>query len=273
LPYRDPGASVREWQRDQGSSSLLVTAGKARDPATGKWVDVGLPWGTKPRLILPHLNAEALRQNSPVIEIGNSLSAFVRRIRGFTGGREITAFKKQLTRLANSTVHLAFTAGDRPFQINIQVVNGFDLWMEKDDRQRVLWPSTVRLSLDYFQSLQAHAVPLHEESLASLAHSAVALDLYAWLAQRLHRIPPNAPAFLTWATLKSQFGPDYSRMDNFKRFFRHELKQVRTQYSGARLDLTDQGLILCHSPPPVARKLHVVPGEKPALGNLQKSPL
>jgi hypothetical protein len=78
---------------------------------------------------------------------------------------------------------------------------------------------------------------------------------------------------LTWATLKSQFGPDYSRMDNFKRFFRHELKQVRTQYSGARLDLTDQGLILCHSPPPVARKLHVVPGENPALGNLQKSPL
>jgi hypothetical protein len=37
LPYRDPGADVVEWQRDQGSASLLVMAGKARNPTTGKW--------------------------------------------------------------------------------------------------------------------------------------------------------------------------------------------------------------------------------------------
>jgi hypothetical protein len=71
------------------------------------WVKLGLPWGTKPRLILAHLNAEALRQGSPEIEIEASLSAFVRRIRGFDGGREIRAFKDQLSRLSVATVRMA----------------------------------------------------------------------------------------------------------------------------------------------------------------------
>jgi hypothetical protein len=64
-------------------------------------VNVGLPWGTKPRLILAHLNAEALRQGSPEIEVEGSLTAFVKRIRGFQQGREIRAFKDQLSRLNN----------------------------------------------------------------------------------------------------------------------------------------------------------------------------
>ena len=175
-----------------------------------------MPWGTKPRLILAHLNAEALRQDSPVIEVESSLSAFVKRIRGFDGGREIRAFKDQLSRLSVAVVRLATTRGDRAFQINTQVVTAFELWPEQDERQRVLWPSTIQLSLEYFNSLQEHAVPLNEADLAALAHSALALDIYAWLAQRLHRVNPNRPAFIQWPALKQQFGPDYGRMDNFK---------------------------------------------------------
>ena len=65
LPYRNPGDDVRQWQREQGSVSLLVKAGEARHPKTRKWIELGLPWGTKPRLILAHLNAEAIRRQSP----------------------------------------------------------------------------------------------------------------------------------------------------------------------------------------------------------------
>jgi hypothetical protein len=81
----------------------------------------------------------------------------------------------------------------------------------------VLWPSTIRLSLDYFESLRKHAVPLNEADLGALAHSALALDVYAWLAHRLHRIPPKEPVFIPWTALKAQFGPDYGRMIDFKR--------------------------------------------------------
>jgi Plasmid encoded RepA protein len=259
LPYRNPGDDVREWQREQGTVSLLVEAGRARHPKTGKWVKLGLPWGTKPRLILAHLNAEALRQASPMIEVEHSLSAFVKRIRGFDGGREIRAFKDQLSRLSVAVVRLATTRGSRAFQVNAQVVTAFELWPELDARQRVLWPSTIQLSLEYFNSLQDHAVPLNEADLAALAHSALALDLYCWLAQRLHRVNSARPAFISWAALKQQFGPDYQRMDHFKAKFRTALRQVQARYKAARFELDGHGMLLLNSAPPVAKRLVSLP--------------
>jgi hypothetical protein len=254
LPYRNPGDDLRLWKREQGAVSLLVEAGYARHPKNGDWVALGLPWGIKPRLILAHLNAEAIRRQSPVIEVESSLSAFVKRIRGFQHGREIRMFKDQLSRLSVAVVRLAMTRGHRAFQINSHVVTAFELWPELDDRQRVLWPSTIRLSQEYFDSLQQHAVPLNEADLAALAHSAMALDLYAWLAQRLHRVTPLKPAFITWVALKQQFGPDYGRMDKFKAVFRVALRQVRARYQRAILDLDNRGITLHHSLPPVTKQ-------------------
>ncbi len=107
LPYRNPGDNVRLWEREQGNVTLRIEAGQFNPEPLWQVVDVGLPWGTKPRLILAHLNAEALRQGSPEIDIEGSLSAFVKRIRGFATGREIRMFKYQLACLSNATVRLA----------------------------------------------------------------------------------------------------------------------------------------------------------------------
>jgi hypothetical protein len=188
----------------------------------------------------------------------------VKRIRGFDGGREIRAFKDQLSRLSVAVVRLATTRGDRAFQVNAQVVDAFELWPELDDRQRVLWPSTIQLSHPYFNSLLEHAVPLNEADLAALAHSALGIDLYSWLAQRLHRINPNRPAFISWAALKQQFGPDYGRMDHFKTFFRKTLRQVLTRYQAARIEIDGCGMRLHNSLPPVTKRLVMLPRSKPA---------
>jgi len=92
LPYRNPGDDVRRWQRSQGSTFLEIEAGRVLHRAQKTSVPVGLPWGAKPRLILAHLNAEALRQDSPVIEVESSLSAFVKRIRGLARSNETPRF-------------------------------------------------------------------------------------------------------------------------------------------------------------------------------------
>ena len=60
LPYRNPGDSMRVWKRRQGAVVLKVTAGEARDPLPATICQVGLPFGSRPRLILAHLNREAL---------------------------------------------------------------------------------------------------------------------------------------------------------------------------------------------------------------------
>src|SRR5580693_9088736 len=82
LPYRNPGDSERRWTRQNGFLTLEVDAGRAFDNRVSDFVDVGLPYGAKPRLVLFHLNAEALRTQSPVIELADTLTAFVKRTLG-----------------------------------------------------------------------------------------------------------------------------------------------------------------------------------------------
>jgi hypothetical protein len=251
LPYRDPG-EIRLWKRSQGAVHLEVEAGRAFHPRKADFVDVGLPFGPKPRLILAYLNGEALRTGSPVIEVEESLTAFVQRIGLCQDGRSIRMVKGQLSRLAASEIRLALAYGDQQArQVNAHIVGEFDLWFPKDARQRVLWPTTVRLDPRYFDSLQRHAVPLDERAVAALSHSAMGLDIYAWLAQRLHRVEPGRPAFIPWRCIKEQFGHQYGRMDNFKRVFRHTLDMVLTQYRAARIELDGRGMTLRNSPPPI----------------------
>lgn len=258
LPYRDPGDDVREWERVNGNAHLEVIAGKVMHPEQGRLVPLGLPWGAKPRLILAHLNAQALRTGSPVIEVEDSLTAFVRRLRLDPKGRNMRAIKSQLARLSASSIRLGILQDGHALTINSQIVTAFDLWFPKDERQRVLWPSTVQLSLDYFTSLQKHAVPLDERAIAALSNSAMGLDVYAWLAQRLRRVPPAKPTFIPWTALKAQFGWHYGRMRDFRRVFTHTLKVVHTQYRAANVELDERGLTLRNSTPPVKGRVTVI---------------
>jgi hypothetical protein len=257
LPYRDPGQEALVWSRINGNVHLEVSAGKAMDPERGKLVQLGLPWGAKPRLILAHLNAEALRTGSPVIEADDSLTAFVKRLRLDTGGRTMGTIKDQLARLSASRICLGVVAGGRALTINSQVVTAFDIWFPKDDRQRVLWPSTITLSHEYFVSLQKHAVPLDDRAMAALSHSAMGLDIYAWLAQRLHRVDPFTPQLITWGALKSQFGWHYKELKKFREVFRRTLAEVLTQYRAARIEVGDEGLTLRSSPPPIKGRIGI----------------
>jgi hypothetical protein len=220
-------------------------------PEELRLVPVGLPFGPKARLILAHLNAEALRTGTPEVEIESSLAAFVKRLRLDPKGRNVRIIKEQLARLSAASVRLGVVRDGKALTVNSQFVSAFDLWFRRDERHRVFWPSAVRLSLDYFDSLTKHAVPLDERALVALSHSALALDVYSWLAQQLHRIESGRSVAITWTALKGQFGWHYGRMDNFKRVFRDTLSAVASQYRAARFSLDGRGMVLRDSSPPV----------------------
>ncbi len=261
LPARRPAEGVRQWKRHQGRAVLMVEAGQAVHPATGDFVELPLPYGPKARLILMHLNGEAMRTDSPVIQVEDSLTAFVARIQGRPPtGPEVRAVKEQLAALAAATVRMGIASDERSLQMDTKIVGAFDLWFPRQDNQRVLWPSTVRLSLDYFDSLTRHAVPLDERAIASLAHSAMALDVYCWLAQRVHRIPVEKPQFVPWAGLFEQFGQNYAQVRFFRRDFLTTLRQVQAVYPTARISADVKGMILSHSPPPVSKRLSLAAG-------------
>ena len=251
IPYKNPGDDVLEWDRKQGNASLRIEAGSAIDPNTGEFRRLGLPYGEKPRLVLIHLATEAVRSGNPVVDVEDSMTAFARSLGLETNGQQLRALKDQLARLAAATVRMGVIEGGRAIQINTQFVGAFDLWFPEESTQRMLWPSTVRLSQEYFQSLGNHAVPLDQRAVAALASSAMALDIYAWLAQRLHRVPTGKPQFIAWANLHEQFGQGFARIRDFRRRFLQTLHQVHSAYPTARFDADDGGLTLSHSPPPV----------------------
>jgi len=255
LPYRNPGDDVRTWRCTNGQIGLQVEAGSAWNDEAGDFVQLGLPYGPKPRLLLAYLNGEAIRKGSPEIEVERSLTAFVKAIGLDPKGRNIAAIKNQLSRLSASTIRLGYSREGESVTIKSDIISAFSLWFPKDERQRVLWPSTVRLSNDYFQSLTKHAVPLHDQALAALSGSAMGLDVYCWLAQRLHRIERGQRVFIPWSQLKAQFGWHYDRMDNFKKVFRQTLRTVHSQYRAADIDLDDRGMTLHHIGRP-SRLLH-----------------
>ncbi len=254
LPFRNPG-NVRTWERQQGGAALRIEAGAVADPRTGGFRSVGVPFGEKARLVLIHLTGEALRTGSPVVEIEDSLTAYVRELGLPTDGRTIGTVKEQLARLSAATVRLAYFADGRAAQVNAALVKGLDLWAPRDPKQRVLWPSTVRLSDDYFASIQGHAVPLARPAIRALTHSALALDAYCWLAQRLHRVPASKPQPVSWAALRDQFGQGFARERDFRRQFRETLRGVLTVYPDAKVEEADEGLLLHHSRPPVAPRI------------------
>jgi hypothetical protein len=86
----------------------------------------------------------------------------------------------------------------------------------------------------------------------------VSLDLYIWLAYRLHTL--TAPTPIRWAALGEQFGGGYSRQRDFVRDFRKALAPAVAAYEGAMVTVGEEGLTLYPSRPPVAPRLVAIGG-------------
>ena len=254
LPYRNPKDLIR-WKKEQGSVSLSIQSLEVDHPETGEGIRLGLPFGTKARLIMAHINTEAIKKQSPIIDVEDSMTQFIKRIGLATKGHNYYAVKDQLSRIASSIVTLSYNEGKASYNVNFLMVKKYDLWFPKDSRQRVLWPSYIELTDDYFKNLMEHAIPLDERALAALSNNAMALDIYAWLAQRLHRIDSSKPQFIAWAALKKQFGEGYTRMSDFKRAFRKTLQMVLWHYRRANIEEDkNKGFFLKNSPSPIEQK-------------------
>lgn len=260
LPYRQPPSETTIWEHKQGNASLNIQSLQEKNPQTGEFEYLGLPYGTKARLIMAYLNTQAVKHQSPIIDVEGSITSFIERIGLSKKGKNVLDVKNQLARIAASIITLNYipeqTDGEATNTLNVRfsLVKKYDMWFPKDERQRVLWTSRIQLTEDYFSELCQHAVPLDERALAALKNNAMALDIYAWLAQRLHRIG-NKDQFVSWKAIKDQFGYNYKTMKKFKEVFRKTLSIVLTQYMDARIaEEKNKGFWLKNSPSPIEKK-------------------
>ena len=235
LPYKKPRldpVTKKEplsHHKKYGKMSIQVNAGSLIDPRNGDMVQQGLPYGPKARLLLVDICTRALRQNSPTVELENSLSCFIQTL-GFdvVGGPmgTIKLFKEQINRLAACNIHFGFFNGQEATTFNSSLIEEVSLWFPDNPEQRMLWPSTIKLSHQFFSTLQQHAFPLDLRLLSCFTHSARQMDILLWLAYRTHNL--HKPYFLRWEPLQQQFSQSKARrLIHFKQDFQNDLKAIQ----------------------------------------------
>lgn len=245
LPYRQPEPGVREWNRKQGRMQLSITAGKLMSPETGQWVDQPLPYGSRARLLMLHICSEAIRQKSATISIEDSLTGFIRNM-GFsvTGGKNgtLAAFKQQVNSLAACNMRLGVWDGDRARTINTQPFSSIEVWFPVNPNERMLWPSTITLSHDFYTNLVKHALPVNYHAVRVFAASPRKLDLLFWLGYRVNGLTKTTT--ISWAALKEQFGFDIARERRFRAEFAEDIKHIKEVFPKLPVALSEHGFTI-----------------------------
>ncbi len=208
-------------------------------------VKVGVPFGSRARLILLFLQGEAIRSRSPDIELGRSLRVWLGKLGMPIGGRSLKEIREQSLRLSRCRMSFQIAHGDRTGFINQNIL---DTAMFSGDGGGALL-ETVTLSDRFFKELQKHPVPLQEAAIRSLSNNSQALDIYCWLAYRLHCL--TKPTEIKWGGLLPQFGGGGTDKKAFKRRFQDNLRLALAAYPDAKVEVIEGGLRLLNSRPPV----------------------
>ena len=244
-------ADDASWQVRTDYVSLLVQPGQ-RHTLTGDPVPVGVPYGSRARLICLYLQSEALRNNSREVELGKSLHAWLLRLEISIGGKSMAAVRDQAERISRCRMSFQIKQGNRTGLVNQNILDTA-MFVDDDSVQGSLFVERAKLSEMFFEQLKRHPVPIEEAAIKSISNNSMAIDVYCWLAYRLHAL--SGPTLVTWKSLYGQFGSGIARLDKFRACFKSTLDLAMSVYPEAKVDVDGRGLMLNPSRPPVSPKV------------------
>jgi hypothetical protein len=260
LPHANPG-NVPIWTRTNGNLTLGIQQGY--DFKTSK--AIGYPFGSIPRLLLFWITTEAVQTKQRRLELGKSLSAFMRGIgldpntgRGKRG--DAPRLREQMRRLFAAHISFEQTIEDNDLRgerwLHMHVAPKGELWWDpKQPLQDNLWGSWIEIGEDFFTAITTSPVPVDMRALRALKRSPLALDLYAWSGYRAFAVTKKGKAqFIPWAGLMMQLGADYSDRQNFRRKALAALRKVQAVFPGLNLVYESGGLTIHPSRPAIAAR-------------------
>jgi hypothetical protein len=230
-----------EFKRRNGAFKLTILADS----------EVGLPYGSIPRLLVAWVTTEAVRTKEREIILGHTLSDFMAKLDLIpTGGRwgSITRLREQMKKLFAASISCTYDDGQNWAIRNVQPVAKANLWWDpKSPQQAALFQSTITLGEEFFNEAVNHPIPIDMRALKALKRSPMALDIYCWLTYRMSYLKQSST--IPWEILQIQFGADYAAtpqgLRDFRRAFLRELKKVQVVYPEAKLEsLPGSGLTL-----------------------------
>lgn len=242
LPHKEIEAT--QWVRDGGGVRLLIESGN-----DSRLQPVGIPYGSIARMILLYLQTEAVKTRSRDIELGRNMNQWLATMGIETvGGKTYRLVREQSKRL--SLCRLTFY---RETASATHVTNGSfvrdAILPAQSDNQLTLWRESVRLDEGFYQSLIDHPMPVREAAIREIGGRSMAIDVYIWLAYRLHQLAKPTP--ISWASLFQQFGGGYQHVRQFRARFKEPLVLALAAYPEAKVTADEMGVILHPSASPV----------------------
>jgi hypothetical protein len=254
LPHRRL-PDYQGWQIKTDRVTLVVEPGMR--PGRGDTpVHIGVPYGSRARLIMLYLQSEALKTNSREVELGRSLRSWLTKMGISIGGKSVEAVRDQAERISRCRLSFNLHHGRATGLIQQNIVDKALFLEEPDSPQGSLFLETAKLSEPFFEQLKKHPVPIEEAAVRAVNNNSMALDLYAWLAYRLHSL--DAPRPITWKALMAQFGQSFRRDYHFRDTFLENLRLALAVYPAARVVIEDKGIVLHPSQPPVVPKTRLI---------------
>lgn len=263
LPYKDP-KNIDVWARRNGDVILKVTADVVTDPVTGL-TERRYTHGIMPRLFIAYFTTEANRTNSRVIDLGKSLTEFLRALGLPHTGANAKRLRDHMRRFFGAQITFEGPAVDREGRktsgrrtIYFKFADEMTLATDNEDegpqsdivRYRKDWDSEVKLSEAFFTEIMDRPVPLDLNALRQLGSSALRMDIYLWLCHKMSFV--HKETFIKWETLYGQFGSQYKEPRQWKSAFIEELAAVAKVYPGLNMEEQKGYLILRPSPTPIA---------------------
>jgi len=229
--------------------SRLVEPGRLR--TGGQTVLHGVPYGARARIILLYLQAQAIRTRSREVELGRSMRHWLERMGLSVGGETARALREQASRISACSLKFFWEGeGVDGFERGAVVRSGLR-FHEGNNAQGNFWEDRVVLDETFWRALQQHPVPIQEAAIRQLRDRSMSLDIYVWLAWRLHQF--KKPVSISWVGIHVQFGAGFQLARQFKPRFVEALEAAVAAYPDARVEVGDAGITLHPSAPPVAR--------------------
>lgn len=245
LPHKRTNAV--EWVRDSTDIRLRIESGKSHDGTA-----VGIPFGYVARLILLYLQTEAIKTRSREVELGRSMHSWLKAMGLNSGGKGYEAVREQSRRLSLCRLTFYRVADGGEAVMNGSFVREAILPSRDTGSQLLLWRETVVLDEVFYESLVRHPLPVRESAIRAMSGRSMAIDLYIWLAYRLHHL--TRATRVPWPAMYRQFGAGFALQRQFKVHAREALALALAAYPEAQVKVDDEALTLLPSPAPVPER-------------------
>ncbi len=237
------------WEKKGHKVTLLVEPGRLKE--AGRVKLYGVPYGARARMILLYLQTQAIRTGSREVALGRSMRDWMERMGLAVGGETARALREQAARISACSLKFFWEDGETDGFERAAIVRSGLRFHAHDSAQGALWEDRVLLDETFYAALRDHPVPVLEAAIRQLRDRSMSLDIYVWLAWRLHSL--GKPTSISWAGLHAQFGAGFKAVRQFKPRFVEALGASLAAYPEARVDLDDKSITLYPARPPIAR--------------------